>query len=145
MNCSTPGFSVQYFLPEFAQTHVHWVSDAIQLLIICHPLLLLPSIFPSIRVFSSESALCIRWPKYCSFVLSFETRKCESCFQDCLVVMGSFQFRMNFRISLSIFAKLTFKILTRDCIESIDLFGEYCHFKNIKYFSLWTWAVFPLI
>ena len=36
-------------------------------LILCHPLLLLPSIFPSIRVFSSESALCIRWPKYCSF------------------------------------------------------------------------------
>ena len=36
-------------------------------LILCHPLLLLPSIFPSIRVFSSESALCIRWPEYCSF------------------------------------------------------------------------------
>ena len=34
---------------------------------LCHPLLLLPSIFPSIRVFSTESALCIRWPKYCSF------------------------------------------------------------------------------
>ena len=37
------------------------------LLILCHPLLLLPSIFPSIRVFSNESALRIRWPKYCSF------------------------------------------------------------------------------
>ena len=36
-------------------------------LILCHPLLLLPSIFPSIKVFSSESALHIRWPKYCSF------------------------------------------------------------------------------
>ena len=36
-------------------------------LILCHPLLLLPSIFPSIRVFSNESALRIRWPKYCSF------------------------------------------------------------------------------
>ena len=40
-------------------------------LILCHPLLLLPSIFPSIRVFSNESALCIRWPKYWSF--SFNT------------------------------------------------------------------------
>ena len=40
------------------------------LLILCHPLLLLPSIFPSIRVFSSESALCIRWPKYWSFSIS---------------------------------------------------------------------------
>ena len=39
-------------------------------LILCHPLLLLPSIFPSIRVFSNESALCIRWPKYWSFILS---------------------------------------------------------------------------
>ena len=36
-------------------------------LVLCHPLLLLPSIFPSIRVFSNESALCIRWPKYCGF------------------------------------------------------------------------------
>ena len=40
------------------------------LLILCHPLLLLPSIFPSIRVFSSESVLCIRWPKYLSFHFS---------------------------------------------------------------------------
>ena len=39
-------------------------------LILCHPLLLLPSIFPSIRVFSSESVLCIRWPKYWSFSIS---------------------------------------------------------------------------
>ena len=41
-------------------------------LILCHPLLLLPSIFPNIRVFSNESALCIRWPKYWSF--SFNIR-----------------------------------------------------------------------
>ena len=44
-------------------------------LIICHPLLLLPSIFPSIRVFSNESALCIRWPKYWSFSFSFSPSK----------------------------------------------------------------------
>ena len=69
MDCSRPGFPVLHYLPEFAQTHVHWVDDAIQP---CHPLsplLLLPSIFPSIRVFSSESALHIRWPKYWSFSL----------------------------------------------------------------------------
>ena len=52
----------------FSETHVHWVDDAI-LLILCHPLLL-PSIFPSNRVFSNESALCIRWQKYWSFSLS---------------------------------------------------------------------------
>ena len=39
-------------------------------LVLCHPLLLLPSIFPSIRVFSNEPALCVRWPKYCSFSFS---------------------------------------------------------------------------
>ena len=39
-------------------------------LILCHPLLLLPSMFPSIKVFSNESVLCIRWPKYCSFSFS---------------------------------------------------------------------------
>ena len=55
MDCSTPGFSVHQQLPELAQTHVHWVGDTIQPSHICHPLLLLSSIFPSIRVFSNES------------------------------------------------------------------------------------------
>jgi len=55
MDCSTSGFPVHHQLPELTQTHVHWVSDAIHHLILCHPLLLLPSIFPSIRVFSNES------------------------------------------------------------------------------------------
>ena len=62
MDCSTPGFPVHHQLPELAQTHVYWVGDAIHHLILCHPLLLLPSILPSIRVFSNESVLCIRWP-----------------------------------------------------------------------------------
>ena len=66
MNYSTPGLPAHPQVPEFTQTHVHWVGDAIQL-ILCCPLLLLPSIFPSIRVFSNESVLHIRWPKYWSF------------------------------------------------------------------------------
>ena len=66
MDCRMPGFPVLHHLPELAQTHVHWVSH----LILCHPLLLLPSIFPSIRVFSIELALCIRWSKYWSFSFS---------------------------------------------------------------------------
>ena len=66
---STPGFPVHHQLPWLAQTHVHWDSDAIHL-ILCCPLLLIPSIFPSIIVFSSESVLCIRWPKYWSFRFS---------------------------------------------------------------------------
>ena len=47
MNCSMPGLPVHHQLPEFTQTHVHQVSDAINHLILCHPLLLLPSIFPA--------------------------------------------------------------------------------------------------
>ena len=69
MNCSAPGFPVLHYLPEFAQTHVHWVNDVIQP---SHPLSP-PSpsqIVPSIRIFSSELALCIRWPTYWSFSLN---------------------------------------------------------------------------
>ena len=69
-DCSTPGFLVLHYLLEFAQTHVHQVHDAISHLILCRPLLLLPPIPPSIRVFSNELAVCIRWPKYCGFSFS---------------------------------------------------------------------------
>ena len=69
MDCSTPGFHVPYHPPELAQTHVHWVGVVIQPTVLCCPLLL-PSIFPNIRVFSNELALCIRWPKYWSFSFS---------------------------------------------------------------------------
>ena len=51
MDCGMPGFSVSHCLPDIAQTHVHWVHDAIQPLILCCSLLLLPSFVPSIRVF----------------------------------------------------------------------------------------------
>ena len=70
MNCSTPGLPVHHQLPESTQTHVHRVGDAIQP---SHPPLspsppaLLLLLFPSIRVFSNESVLPIRWPKYWSF------------------------------------------------------------------------------
>ena len=67
MNHSTPGLPVHHQLLKFTQTHVHWVGDAIQP---SHPLLSpspITPIFPSIRVFSNESGLHIRWPKYWSF------------------------------------------------------------------------------
>ena len=67
MNHSTPGLPVHHQLQESTQTHVHRVGDAIQSSHSLLPLLLLPSIFPSIRVFSNESTLSIRWPKYCIF------------------------------------------------------------------------------
>ena len=69
MDCSTPSFPVHHQLLELAQTHVHQPVMPTNHLILCCPLLL-PSIFPSIRVFSNELALCIRWPRYWSFSFS---------------------------------------------------------------------------
>ena len=70
VDCSSLGFPVLHYLLEFAPTHVHWVGDAIQPSHSLSPLHLLPSIFPSIKVFSNELAFCIRWPKYWSFNFS---------------------------------------------------------------------------
>ena len=72
MNHSMPGLPVHHQLPEFTQTMSTESVIPSNHLILCHPLLLQPSIFPSLRVFSNESALCIRWPKYWSF--SFNIR-----------------------------------------------------------------------
>ena len=62
MDCNTQGFPVLHCLPEFAQLMSIESVVPSNHLILCHPLLLLPSIFPSISVFSNESSLCIRWP-----------------------------------------------------------------------------------
>ena len=75
MNCNTPGFPVHHYPLEFAQTHVHWVDDAFRPSHPLWPLFLPPSIFPSLKVFSSESALCIRWPKYWRFSFSISPSK----------------------------------------------------------------------
>ena len=87
MNCSMPGHPVHHQLLELAQTYVHQVCDAIQL---SHPLLspfFLPSIFPSIQVFSSESVLCIRWPK-------------DWCFSFSISPSNEYSGLISFRISL---------------------------------------------
>ena len=70
INCSMPGFPVLHCLPDFAQTSCPLSQMPSSHLILCCPLLLLPSVFPSIKVFSSESALHNRWPKYWSFSIS---------------------------------------------------------------------------
>ena len=92
MNHSTSGLPVHHQLPEFTQTHVHWVGDAI---LPSHPLssfLLLPSIFPSIMIFSNESVLCIRWPKYWDFSFSISPSNEYS---------GLISFRMDWLDSLA--------------------------------------------
>ena len=86
MDCSTPGFPVHHQVPEFTQTHVHWVGDAIQP---SHPLSSpSPPAFNQSQhqVFSDESVLCIRWPKYWSFSFNISPSNEYS---------GLISFRMN--------------------------------------------------
>ena len=73
MNHSMPGLPVHQQLPEFTQTHVHRVVMTSSHLILCHPLLLLTPIPPSIRVFPNESTLLKRWPTYWSFSFCFSS------------------------------------------------------------------------
>ena len=70
MDCSTPGLPVHHQLPEFMQTHVHWVGDAIQPSILHHPILLLPSIFPSIRIFFQWVSFSYQVARVSSFDIS---------------------------------------------------------------------------
>ena len=102
MDCSTPGLPVHHQLLEFTQTHVHQFGDAIQL---SHPLspLLLPSIFPSIRVFSNESVLCSGGPKYWHFSLSISPSNKHS---------GLISFRMDWLDFLAV--QGTLKSLLQD-------------------------------
>ena len=99
MNCSTTGFSVHHQLPELTQIHVHWVSDAIQPSHLLSSPSSPASIFPSIRVFSNESVLCIRWPKDWSFSFSISPSNEYSAlisyrvdWLDLLAVQGTLQY-----------------------------------------------------
>ena len=85
MNRSMPGLPVHHHLLDSTQTHVRWVMTFSHL-IPCRPLLLLPPIPPSIRVFSNESSLHMRWPKYWSFSFSISPSKEH---------LGLIYFRMN--------------------------------------------------
>ena len=86
MNCSVPSFPVLCYLPEFDQTHVHWVNDANQPSHLLSPLSPPLSIFPSIKVFSNKLAHRIRWPKYWSFSFSISL---------CSEYSGSVSFRIG--------------------------------------------------
>ena len=102
MDCSMLGLPVHHQLPELAQTHVHELVMPSNHLILCRLLLLLPSVFPSIRVFSDESVLCIRWPKYWSFSFSISPSNEYSGLTsfsmdwlDLLAVQGTLKFFSN--------------------------------------------------
>ena len=113
MDCSTPGSSVP----------ISWSSLKIKSLmpsnhlILCHPLLLRPSMFPSIRVFSNESALHIRWPKYWSFNFSVSPSSEHS---------GLVSFRMDWLGLLVV--QGTLKSLLQHQFESINSLGHSAFF-----------------
>ena len=112
MNCSMPGLLVHHQLPEFTQTHVHRISDAIQPSHLCRPLLLLPPIPPTIRVFSNESTLPLRWPKYWSFSFSIITSKENP---------GLISFRMDGWISLQ--SKGLSRVFSNTTVQKHQFFG----------------------
>ena len=112
MNCSTPGLPVHHHFSEFTQTHVHRVGDAIQP---SHPLsspLLLPPISPSIRVFSNESPLRMRWPKYWSFSFNIIPSK---------EIPGLISFRMDWLISLK--SKGPSRVFSNTTVQKHQFFG----------------------
>ena len=113
MNRSTPGLPVHHQLLEFTETHVHQVSDAIQPSHLLSTLLLLPPIPPSIRVFSNESALCIRWPKYWSFSFSIIPSK---------EIPGLISFRMDWLYLLAV--QGLSRVFSNTTVQKHQFFGS---------------------
>ena len=131
MDCSMPGFLVHHKLPGLAQTHVHWVSDAIQS---SCPLSSLSPAFnlPSIRVFSNELALRIRWPKYWSFSFSISPSNEYS---------GLISFRIDWFDLFAVQGTLQFGAITKSCYEQshtsfhVDMFH---FFWDIQEWECWN-------
>ena len=117
MNRSTPGLPVHHQLPEFNQHHqlklmsIESVMPSSHL-ILCRPLLLLPLILPSIKVFSSESTLRMRWPKYWSFSFNISPSK---------EIPGLISFRMDRWISLQ--SKGLSRVFYNTTLQNHQFFG----------------------
>ena len=114
MNHSTPGLHVHHHLREFTQTHVHLCEMPSSHFILCRPLLLLPPILPSIRAFSSESTLRMRWPKYWSFSFSIIPSK---------EILGLISFRMNWLDLLAV--QGTLKSLLQTTVQKHQFFSAW--------------------
>ena len=106
MDCSTPGFTISQSLLKPMSIESVMPSNHLTL---CHPLLLLPSVFPSIRVFSKESVLCIKWLKYWSFSFSISPSK---------EIPGLISFRMDWLDLLAV--QGTLKSLLQYQFKSIN-------------------------
>ena len=117
MDCSTPGIPVLNLL-ELVQIHVHESVMASNHLVLCHPFLLLPSISPSIGVFSNELALPIRWPKYWSFSFSIRPSYEHSGlisfrmdWSDLLAVQGTLKSLLQHHSSKASILRCSFRFL----------------------------------
>ena len=132
MNHSTPRLHVQHQLPEFTQTHVHRVGDAIQP---SHPLL--SPIPPSIRVFSNESTLRMRWPNYWSFSFSISPsnehpglKSFRMDWLDLLAVQGTLKSLLQHHSSKA-------SILRRSAFFTVQ-----CAIIQVTSASFWTFRLF---
>ena len=124
MDCSTPGFPVLHYPRVCSNSYEFGLMCQTPLLcqmmpsnhlILCHPLLLLPSIFPSIRVFSNESALLKRWPKYWSFSFSISPSKdIQGWFSLGLTGLVSLQSK---RLSAKVFSEPQFKSISSSVLS----------------------------
>ena len=128
MNCSTLGFPFRHYLLEFAQIHVHeFDGNAIQPSHPLLPLLLLPSVFPSIRVFSNESALRIRWPKYWSFSFKISPSSEYS---------GLISFRMDWLDLLAVQGTLK-RVFSNTTVQKHQFFGAQPSSQSNSHIHTW--------
>ena len=130
MNHSMSGLPVHHQLPVFTQTHVHRVVMPSSQLILCCPLLLLPLIPPSIRVFSNESTLRMTWPKYWSFSLSISPSNehpglvfFRMDWLDLLAVQGTLKSLLQHHSSKA-------SILRHSAFFTVQLTSIHDHWKN---------------
>ena len=139
MNLSTSGLPVHHHLPECTQTHVHRVSDPSSHLILRRPLLLLPPILPSIRVFSNESTLRMRWPKDWSFSFSIIPSKeipgliFRMDWLDLLEVQGTLKSLLQHQSSKS-------SILWHSAFFIVQLSHPYMTTGETKALTRWTFV-----
>ena len=141
MDCSMLGFPVHHQFLELTQTHVHWVGDDIQP---SHPLsslLLLPAIFPSIRVFSNESVLRMMWPKYCSFSFSINPSNDYSGlialdWLDLFAIQGPLKSLLQHHSSKASIVWCSDKIMASSPITSWEIDGETV--ETVSDFIFWA-------
>ena len=134
VDCSIAGFPVLHCLPRFAQTHVHWVVRPSNHLILCRPLLLLPAVFPSVRIFSSESALRIRWPQYWRFSFSINPSNKYS---------GFISFRLTGLISL--LSKGLLGVFSSTTVKKQQFFGPQPSLWFNSHIHTWLLDIYPSI